>query len=124
MSNACRDQTCHILTKIVFTVGGKIAVRAISGGDYSWQEAEQKPLAIPLKYHCGLCYNMDHLVSMSVIPSPVREGSTFLDITIELKRVSRVSADTNLNRFQHNIVKHIGFKPNIFQLGLFFYPLT
>ena len=43
------------------------------------------------------------------IPSPVREGSTFLVITgvqffrTELKSVRKVSTDANLNRFQHKV---------------------
>ena len=44
------------------------------------------------------------------IPSPVREGSTFLVITgvqffrTELKSVRKVSADANLKRFQHKVL--------------------
>ena len=44
------------------------------------------------------------------IPSPVREASTFLVIaavqffSIELKPVSRDSADANLKRFQHKVL--------------------
>ena len=44
------------------------------------------------------------------IPSPVREGSTFLVITgvkffrTKLKSVRKVSADANLKRFQHKVL--------------------
>ena len=44
------------------------------------------------------------------IPSPVREGSTFLVITgvyffqTELKLVRKVSADANLKRYQHKVL--------------------
>ena len=52
------------------------------------------------------------------ISSPVREGSTFLVITglqffrTELKSVGKVSADANLKRFQHKVLKASG-KPTL-----------
>ena len=65
-----------------------------------------------ISYPCLPLTNQGALYSRCVfIPSPVREGSTFLVITgvqffqTELKPVRMVSAEANLKIFQHKVVK-------------------